>query len=440
MTVAVSTWKAGPYVGNGSATSFTFDFKCLAKEDLRVVYSVTATGVESDLVLDSDYTVALNPDQETDPGGSVTYPISGTPLGSAHKLTIVSNVAVEQSTDITNLGGFYPQVVENALDKTTILIAQMQETLSRAAIVGVSSGVNPLELVNDLITSSADVAAAAATATAAAAAASDSETNAAASEAYVASVANDIEGFVDTAVQDALNAGFVTPPQFDNDTSPVTSAFVQRALGNLSGIDYPSGAQGTRTLTAAYAGKMIGLTANNDTITLPLGSTLAAGVQFMFWNGNTGGGGTIQAQSPNQIYLAGTTLSAISVNGGESLTLVWSGSAWFAISGSVTLSAASKTFGSTLTSNGNGKLPGWMVQWGAGTSAANPGATITFPLAFPNACFSVAVSSGQIGTGSNCSNVAIPSANITATNFKAVGLNTDGASHALPFKYIAIGW
>ena len=50
----------------------------LDKVDLRVVRAIAI--VESDLVLDSDYSVTLNADQETSPGGTITYPIVGSPL------------------------------------------------------------------------------------------------------------------------------------------------------------------------------------------------------------------------------------------------------------------------------------------------------------------------------------------------------------------------
>ena len=61
-----------------------------------------------------------------------------------------------------------------------------------------------------------------------------------------------------------------TAPQFDNDTSIATTAFVQRALGNLSGqVTYSA----AKTLTAADAGKSITLTGTGYTVTIPLSST-----------------------------------------------------------------------------------------------------------------------------------------------------------------------
>jgi len=128
---------AGPYDGNGSATSFPFAFKVFTRSDLQIV-RLSALDVESTLVLDSDYTVALNADQDANPGGTVTYPISGSPLATGERLTIRGALEIEQQTDLTNQGGFYPQTYEDALDRLTMLVAQVSEENDRAVRVPVS--------------------------------------------------------------------------------------------------------------------------------------------------------------------------------------------------------------------------------------------------------------------------------------------------------------
>lgn len=125
MTVPVSTYKSGPYTGNSVTTSFPFDFKVFAKGDLRVILTDIAFGTDSDLVLDSDYSVTLNPDQDAAPGGTITYPLVGTPMTTANRLTVASNLVIRQPLDITNLGGFYPQTQEDAFDRAVILIGQL---------------------------------------------------------------------------------------------------------------------------------------------------------------------------------------------------------------------------------------------------------------------------------------------------------------------------
>jgi hypothetical protein len=134
MTVSSTTRKAGPFAGNGVVTTFPFNFKVFAKTDIKVVI-VNAAGASTTLVLDSDYSVALNVDQNNTPGGTVTYPIIGSPLPTGYQLVELGNLPIDQETDITNQGGFYPQVIEDMVDRATIQIQQVAELASRAIVV-----------------------------------------------------------------------------------------------------------------------------------------------------------------------------------------------------------------------------------------------------------------------------------------------------------------
>lgn len=145
MTISSETRKAGPFNGNDATTSFPFTFKVFAKTDIRVVLA-TPSGTETDLVLDSDYSVTLNGDQDAAPGGTITYPISGDALATGWTLTAVGDIDALQPTDLTNQGGFYPQVIENALDRATILVQQLQETDSRTIQLPVSDSSGDVQL------------------------------------------------------------------------------------------------------------------------------------------------------------------------------------------------------------------------------------------------------------------------------------------------------
>lgn len=184
MTVPSTASKAGPYTGSDVTDTFAFNFKVFADTDIRVVETIIATGVESDLVLNTNYSVSRNADQDANPGGSITYKVGGvtTALPSAKKLTILGDFTFEQPTDIPNGGNFSAAIIENALDRTVLFIKQMKEQLDRAITVGVSSEVSPTELLTSI---SNAAAAAAASETAAAA----SETAAAASAAAAAAAA-----------------------------------------------------------------------------------------------------------------------------------------------------------------------------------------------------------------------------------------------------------
>jgi hypothetical protein len=96
-----------------------------------------ADGVETTLTLNSGYTVSLNEDQDSNPGGEV---VLASPLPSGHKLVITSDVPALQSTDLTNQGGFYPEVITRALNKLTVLAQQLDEKVGRSWKVPISSG------------------------------------------------------------------------------------------------------------------------------------------------------------------------------------------------------------------------------------------------------------------------------------------------------------
>lgn len=153
MTISSQTRKAGPFVGNDSTTAFPFAFKVFTAADMYVVKTDTDLEVETVLVLNTDYTVSLNADQNANPGGTITLP---TALATGFTLTVTSNISPLQQTDLTNQGGFYPAIITNALDKLTILIQQALDSIGRSLKLPVStpSGVSttlPLPSSNKLI-------------------------------------------------------------------------------------------------------------------------------------------------------------------------------------------------------------------------------------------------------------------------------------------------
>jgi hypothetical protein len=141
MTVNASTRRSGPYSGTGLIVGYSFNYKVFAATDLLVVTAVIATGVTTNLVLDSGYSVNLNADQDANPGGTVFYMVAGVPaaLPVGLTLTIVGNLPFTQPTDITNLGGFYPQVIEDALDREVMLVQQTNDSVDRALLLNVAT-------------------------------------------------------------------------------------------------------------------------------------------------------------------------------------------------------------------------------------------------------------------------------------------------------------
>lgn len=149
MTISSTTRKAGPYIGNGTASVFPFAFKVFQASDVEVVRLTVATNVETTLALTTDYTVSLNQDQDSNPGGSITL-VAGA-LATGYNLVITSDVENLQPTDLTNQGGFYPDVINDALDRATIQIQQLQEGLDRAALLPITSSADAASLVADIV-------------------------------------------------------------------------------------------------------------------------------------------------------------------------------------------------------------------------------------------------------------------------------------------------
>lgn len=139
MTINSTTRKAGPFIGTGTVSAFPFGFKVFQASDLFVVRLNVSAAVEQTLVLNSDYSVTLNPDQNSNPGGVVTL-LTGA-LASGYTLTLTSDVPDTQPTDLTNQGGFYPEVINDALDRATIQIQQLQEETDRTITAPISTPV-----------------------------------------------------------------------------------------------------------------------------------------------------------------------------------------------------------------------------------------------------------------------------------------------------------
>lgn len=130
MTVPATTRRAGPFNGNGVTTSFPFTFKVFTTADLAVS-KTSATGITTALVLGSDYSVTLNPDQDAAPGGSITYPLSGSPLATGESLVAVGALPYDQTTSFPAGGSYRASTHENAFDRTVFQIQQLAEENAR---------------------------------------------------------------------------------------------------------------------------------------------------------------------------------------------------------------------------------------------------------------------------------------------------------------------
>lgn len=132
MTVS-STTNIIVYEGNGATTIWSYDFLIPEQADAVITYT-DADGVETVLNTNQYSITGLD---DTD-GGTVTYPLSGSPIANGTFLSIRRELPLVQTTDLVNQDGFYPQVVEDALDYLTMLIQQINTTNSQAIRVPAS--------------------------------------------------------------------------------------------------------------------------------------------------------------------------------------------------------------------------------------------------------------------------------------------------------------
>lgn len=181
MSISSETRKAGPYAGNGVTTNLPFSFKVFSTADVRVVQT-DPVGAETDLTLTTHYTVSLNADQDANPGGTV---VMVTAPATGYYTTLTSKVQNLQAVTITNLGGFYPKILNDALDRLTIMVQQVAEQVSRAVKVGISSSSTPDQLIDAINTAASTASAAATSASGSAASASASAASASASASAI---------------------------------------------------------------------------------------------------------------------------------------------------------------------------------------------------------------------------------------------------------------
>ena len=121
MTIRTTARVAGPF--SSAASTLPFAFKVYKSTDLRVVRKAP-DGTPTTLTMGVHYTVALSADQEASPGGSATL-LSPTPAG--HTVTVTTAMPALQLMDLTNQGGFFPELLNDTADVLTILIQQLQE-------------------------------------------------------------------------------------------------------------------------------------------------------------------------------------------------------------------------------------------------------------------------------------------------------------------------
>lgn len=115
------------YVGDGSTTEFAFNFVVFVSTDVAV-YGQGKDGEDS-LIDASEYSVALNENQDSNPGGKIVF--NAAPSRQV-VIAIVSAIPEIQPMVLTTYDGFDPEVLNKSADRAVSLIQQLRDGVGRA--------------------------------------------------------------------------------------------------------------------------------------------------------------------------------------------------------------------------------------------------------------------------------------------------------------------
>ncbi|AIR70168.1 phage tail protein [Dickeya fangzhongdai] len=228
------------------------------------------------------------------------------------------------------------------------------------------------------------------------------------------------------------NPTALTPPLFDADTSIATTAFVQRALGNMKSA---IGFNANKVLASDAFGCFIEAQVAGITITLPDASLCPGGV-IEFNNISNGAvvvsGAGVNILGPNNPSGSNT----LKVQGGVNIKFLSTGPQWRAIGGAGVAGAGL---------NGYQVLPsGIIIQWGIGRTLAAGVINQSFPIVYPNNFFSVVITENN-SVGWNYTGVTVyGQSNSTREMLKGYGafVRNGGSvefSSDISYQFIAIG-
>lgn len=228
-----STITRSQYTGTNLVKIYAYAYKIISDSDLLVVVRNISTGVETELTKTTDYTVS---GVGSTAGGNITLVdadqawLNGEFLSSDYKIAILRRRSITQAADIKNQGDYYPETIETAFDKATMVDQQQQDQIDRAikfpdtfdisdfdpelpaTLAGQSERVIGTNVAGDgfsvgpSFTEIGTAQAASIAAQAAADAAAESETNAAASELAADASADDAADSAAAAATSEANA------------------------------------------------------------------------------------------------------------------------------------------------------------------------------------------------------------------------------------------
>jgi len=147
------------YTGNGVTLAFPTVFVFIDLTDIIVTRTVIATDISTVLAITTNYTVTGG----NNSNGTVSLLVAPT---AGERITIERNIPLTQELAIVENDAFPSDSVQDAFDKSTLLLQQVSEKQSRALTVPASSLLSPAVFLQTFITAAATATAQAVIATA----------------------------------------------------------------------------------------------------------------------------------------------------------------------------------------------------------------------------------------------------------------------------------
>ena len=133
MTISVTTQKLA-FTGDGTDKALSITYKFYASSDLIVTKRITATGVESMMVLDTHYSVSGG----SGATGTVTVIDGATNFPSTVTWTVTRSGPLTQITNYVEGDDFGAESHETVLDKIVLMLQDHKEILDRCLKIPVS--------------------------------------------------------------------------------------------------------------------------------------------------------------------------------------------------------------------------------------------------------------------------------------------------------------
>jgi hypothetical protein len=132
MTVPASIIPRVPYTCNGVTTQFFYGFAVYSLDDIQVVETVTATGIETYKVLTTDWTVLETPNANGFYLSGITVVANVAP-DAGTTWTIIHDPVVKQAVDLVDNTALPVEAqIETPLDRLTLMVSAVRSLVTRS--------------------------------------------------------------------------------------------------------------------------------------------------------------------------------------------------------------------------------------------------------------------------------------------------------------------